>query len=196
MDYKNGKIYKITSDSTDKIYIGSTCQLLCRRMNEHRSNYKRFQNGKFSNMTSYELIALGDAIITLIEDYPCERKEQLHARERYHIELNKDICVNKFIPTRTDKEYREANKEHLAQIGKEYREVNKDKIKEVKKTYYDANKEKIKERVREYRETNKQVINKKPRHKITCECGKQFLINNKPRHEKSEKHLAYIQSNS
>ena len=181
MDYKNGKIYKLTSDSTNKIYIGSTCQLLCRRMNEHRNNYKKFQNGKCNKTTSFELIALGDAIITLIEDYPCERREQLHARERYHIELNKDICVNKYIPTRTDKEYREANKEHLEQIGKEYREVNKDKILAKKKEYYQANKDKILERFSQ---------------KIICQCGGRYTLTNKLQHKRTKKHLAYMQSYS
>jgi len=166
MDYKNGKIYKLTSDSTNKIYIGSTCQLLCQRMNEHRIQYKRFQNGKCYKTTSYELIALGDAIITLIEDYPCERKEQLHARERYHIELNKDICVNKCIPTRTDKEYREANKEHLSQISKEYYKTNKEQINQCR---------------------NKKII---------CQCGGRYSLSNKLPHERTKKHLAYMQSHS
>jgi len=192
MDYKNGRIYKITSDSTDKIYIGSTCQPLCKRIAKHKHSYKRFQNGKSGNITSFEVIALGDAIITLIEAYPCESKEQLLAKERYHIELNKDICVNKQIPSRTQKEYqetnkehlaqigkeyREANKEHIAQIGKEYREANKDKLKEIKKTYYDANKEKIKE-------------------KITCECGGRYTLTSKLKHNRTKKHLAYMQSTS
>ena len=166
MDYKNGKIYKITSDSTDNIYIGSTCQPLYKRIGEHRRNYKKFQNGKFNKITSFELIELGDAIITLIEDCPCERKEQLHARERYHIELNKDICVNKVIPTRTHKEWTIDNK---------------DKILLQKK---------------EYRETNRQVINEKQRQKIICQCGGRYALTNKLRHNRTKKHLAYMQSTS
>jgi hypothetical protein len=149
MDYKNGKIYKITSDSTNKIYIGTTCQPLCKRIAKHKNSYKRFQNGKRTNVSSFELIKLGDAIITLIENYPCENKEQLRAKERYYIELNKDICVNRYIPNRTSQEYK------ITDNYKNYRKL-----------------------------------------KITCECGKEFLITNKPRHEKSEKHLAYMQSHS
>lgn len=119
MDYKNGKIYKITSDSTDKIYIGSTCQPLYKRIGKHKNNYKNFINGIYHKTTSFELIKLGDAIITLIEDFPCERKEQLLARERYHIELNKSICINKFIPTRTYKEYYQDNNEKIAEYRKQ-----------------------------------------------------------------------------
>ena len=144
MDYKNGRIYKITSDSTDKIYIGSTCQSLSKRMTTHRENQKAFEKGKGTNCSSYELITLGDAIITLIEDYPCERKEQLRMRERYYIELNKDICINKCkrpIITNderltTMKEYHIKNKDIIqkrlntkiiCECGGQYTKVNKAK---------------------------------------------------------------------
>ena len=96
MDYKNGKIYKIVSDNANKIYIGSTTQKLCKRIGEHRSNYKHFQEGKTNFVTSLEIIKLGNYCIVLIENFPCDNKEQLHARERYYIELNKNICVNNY----------------------------------------------------------------------------------------------------
>jgi hypothetical protein len=156
MDYKNGKIYKITSNSTDKIYIGSTCQPLCKRMTKHRGNYKLFINSKRGKTTSFELIALGDAIITLIEDFPCERKEQLQARERYHIELNKDICVNKCIPTRTRKEYEESNEIKLKRA--EYRQANKEAMKVYATEYRQVNKEAIKLKRAEYQKVNKEAI--------------------------------------
>ena len=165
MDYKNGKIYKITSNSTDKIYIGSTCQLLCKRIAKHRGNYKEFLNGKGCFITSYELIKFDDSIITLIEDFPCERKEQLLSRERYYIELNKDICVNKVIPTRTKKEYNQDNRERLSAQHKQWREANADKVKQ-------------------HLETRKE--------QIQCKCGKFYSKLHKARHEKSKKHLDNI----
>lgn len=54
--------------------------------------------------------------IVLLEDYPCEDKEQLLKRERHYIESL--ICVNKRIPSRPQKEYK-----------KLYREKNKESIK-------------------------------------------------------------------
>ena len=63
-------------------------------------------------MSSYLLFdkyGIDNCEIVWIEDYPCERKEQLTARERYYIEnIN---CVNKLIPGRTNHEYYEANEE-------------------------------------------------------------------------------------
>jgi len=176
--YQRSKIYKITSNQSDNIYIGSTCNPLYKRLGQHKSTYKEFINGKTNNCTSFELIKLGDAIITLIEDYPCESKEQLRARERYYIELNKDICVNKVIPTRTCKEYYQTNKETIEEQQKEYREANKKKIKEQQKKYKNANKEKIVE-------YNQQ--------KITCECGNSICIFSKAKHERSKKHQQFIQ---
>ena len=41
--YNNGKIYKLVSNHTDKIYIGSTCkERLCQRLAKHKSNYKQW----------------------------------------------------------------------------------------------------------------------------------------------------------
>ena len=142
------------------------------------------------------MIKLGDAKIVLVEDFPCERKEQLIARERFYIENN--TCVNKCVPGRTKKEYRATHKEE----AKEYREKNKGKLKEQRKNWGVKNKEKIKdynernkERTNEWRENNKEKIkeynerNKERRNrKVTCECGREINIRSKSRHEKSKFH--------
>ena len=136
MDYKNGRIYKIVSDLTDKIYIGSTCQTLCKRLAKHKGNYRESLNGGNIYITSFELFKLGETRIELIEDFPCERKEQLNAREGYHIKLNNDICVNKIIAGRTKQEYNKDNKAKISENEKQYRELNKAKANEKPKEYY------------------------------------------------------------
>lgn len=42
--YQNGKIYKIVSVSTSDVYIGSTTKDLKKRLSEHKSHYKLYQN--------------------------------------------------------------------------------------------------------------------------------------------------------
>jgi len=84
-DYKNGKIYKITSPHTDKIYIGSTKQPLNVRLTKHRHDYKRYCEGKYNYVTSFELIDLGDYQIDLIKNFPCETKKELE-QEEYRIQ--------------------------------------------------------------------------------------------------------------
>ena len=107
--------------------------------------------------------------IFLIEDYPCERKEQLIMRERHFIETME--CVNKRRPivSREErveylKEYREKNKEKK----NEYYKINKDKMKEQSKEYNEKNKEKIKEYQKEYHQKNKDEINRKARERYAA----------------------------
>jgi hypothetical protein len=125
--YNRGKIYKIISDSTDKIYIGSSYDDLRKRLYNHKSKYKMYINGKYHYVTSFELIKNNDCDIILLEDYSCENKQQLHARERKLIEDSKNNCVNKNIPSRTHKEY-----------YKEYRNNNKQKLNELKNEKFDC----------------------------------------------------------
>jgi len=156
MDYNNGKIYTIRSYQTDDIYIGSTTQTLTKRLSTHKSNFKRWKNGKHSYTSSYELIKYGDAYIELLELCPCSNKMELCRREG---QLQREMdCVNKGIAGRTPKEYRDDNKEKIKEYNKEYVEANKEKIKEYYKEYVEANKEKIKERQKEYVEANKEKI--------------------------------------
>jgi hypothetical protein len=132
VNYQDGKIYKLVGSGLT--YYGSTTQRLSQRKAEHKKK-------SYSNKRLFEL---GDVDIVLVEAFPCNNKEELHARERYYIENNE--CVNKNIPTRTDKEYKEFNKDKY----KEYREHNKNKIKSKKKQYYEKNKEYIKDKANKY----------------------------------------------
>ena len=107
IDYSRGKIYKIWSPSTDKIYIGSTTkQYLSQRLTNHVHSYKRWQNGEQNQkLTSYKLIELGDYIIELVEAFPCQSKDALLAREGHFIREFKDVVVNRCIVGRTVPEY-------------------------------------------------------------------------------------------
>ena len=114
VNYQLGKIYKIVDNTNGDIYIGSTCEpTLSRRLANHICDYKKYLEGKKENITSFQIFDNNNYDIILIENYPCERKDELHARERYYIESLK--CVNKQFPGRTQKEYREVNKEDKKQ---------------------------------------------------------------------------------
>jgi len=128
--YQNGKIYKITNSENKEIYIGSTCHSLNCRMNGHRSDFKR---GK--TISSREILKYQDPLIVLIEDYPCNSKDELLKREQFYI-LNND-CVNKNIPARND----EQKKEYKSEIDKEYRKSNKESISIKSKNRYATNEE-------------------------------------------------------
>ena len=128
----NGKIYKITDNTNDNIYIGSTCKTLEERLSRHKYDYKSFLKGLYNNTRSFDIIKNNDYKIDLLENCQIKTKQELLARERYYIENND--CLNKNIPGRTEKEY--------------YID-NKDKISEYKKAYYEANKEANRDKVNE-----------------------------------------------
>ena len=182
MDYKNGKIYAIRSHQTEDIYIGSTTTKLTKRFHYHKNDFKRWKNGERNYVTSYELMKYDDAYIELLQGYSCDSKMELHKREGEFIRsIN---CMNKRIAGRTDKEYREDNKNKIKEQTKEWRENNKDKIKE----YYQDNNDKIKEYTKEYYQGHKDKLN----HKYNCECGGKYTHQNKSQHLKTKKHLNHI----
>ena len=50
------KIYKIVDNTDDKIYIGSTCKTLQRRLQLHESSYNRFLKGLCNNVRSFGIL--------------------------------------------------------------------------------------------------------------------------------------------
>ena len=120
--YNQGKIYKITSPSSPKIYIGSTTNALCKRMAEHRQDAKR----KFGG--GQELIKFGDAIITLIKYAPCETKEELLRAQRECIDehvMRGVLLTNKNSPANTSAELKIKKKEKFnCECGCKYTRQN------------------------------------------------------------------------
>jgi len=171
VDYSKAKLYKIQSLQTDKIYIGSTCQELHKRLNDHRRKYKTYLNDKRKYITSFDILQYDDHKIYLIEEYPCVNKMELERREGELMKLNKKDIVNKVIAGRT---------------VKEYQTDNKDVIKERCKKYYEVNKNKMNDRTNTYRKTKKDEINKKRRETYNLknkdeirEYKKKYYQNNK-----------------
>jgi ATP-dependent Lon protease len=144
--------------------------------------------GKKNYITAYDIIAEDNYEITLLETYPCKSKDELEAREKYWMERTVNR-VNKMIPTRTSKEYREDNKERITKGKREYYMSNKDRILQHQKEYEAANRE----RINEY---HKQYYHEKIAHhlkeKVQCECGSSVTRASMYLHNKSKKHLAYL----
>jgi len=163
-NYQNGKIYSIRSHQTELIYIGSTTEPLSKRLSVHKRDYKRYKNNKHHYITSFEIIKHNDYYIELIENYPCNSKDELRMREGQIIRETAN-AVNKRIEGRTMSEYQ-----------KQYRENNKEQIKEKQKQYYEDNKEL-------FIEYKKQHFN--------CECGGKYYICDKSKHLKTTKHKQY-----
>jgi hypothetical protein len=150
-DYSNGKIYRIVCNETGEQYIGSTTQSLAQRLTQHKCHQK---------CMSRQILERKNYAIVLIEECPCENKEQLGRRERHYIESME--CINNRIPTRTKREanraYRETNREKIAELNRAYREANREKIAEQKRAYHEANREKLTEKTSAYYEANREKV--------------------------------------
>lgn len=200
VNYQLGKIYKIECNVTGLIYIGSTCEpTLARRLAGHTGNYKRYLNdNKCNYVTSFKVLENSNYDIILIENYPCSSKDELHARERYY--TNQIDCVNKVKNQgllnklgqhEYDKQQYQKNKDHIKQIKKQYRETNRDTIAQ----YRNIHKDYYNQYCKQYRETHKEEIKQRVSKKYTCECGGKYTHSNKSLHLKSNKHLEHLKNN-
>ena len=179
-NYKNGKIYKIESDVSNKIYIGSTTQpTVAHRLASHvRNNKSHKKRIKHGGCSSYSILDEGSYTCTLIEMVPCECKDELSAREAYFIKQyrNDDAyeCVNIITPLRSPIEYArehkkerkiyyDENKERLLSHKREYYRDNNEAIRAKNKKYADANRERLNEYGRQYWAKNKETNREKQR---------------------------------
>lgn len=204
--YENGKIYKLIDKTNDNkvIYVGSTIFKLNERLSKHKADSKIKPNRKIYKYICN--VGWDNINIELIEEYQCYNRKELEVHERYHInELNPDLNDN--LPGRTQhqwyndnkddiqqhkKEYYEKNKDFIKETNRKYREQNINKIKEIQKDYRDKNKSKIVKYRQNYYNEKKQDISMQKNKSFLCCCGVETSSNNKARHEKSKKHMTYI----
>ena len=144
--YQNSKIYKITDHGYTECYIGSTFDALSNRFAKHRQGYNGYKNGKKKYCTAYSLFekyGIDGLKIELMEEFPCQNREQLRKQEGFHIQNN--TCVNKLVAGRSlqesSKAYYEKNKETTIEKMHRYSQNHKEKIAEQKKQYYAEHKE-------------------------------------------------------
>lgn len=164
-DYSKGKIYRLVCNTTDKQYIGSTVQLLSQRLGLHKSIFKRFIGGKSTKaLTAFDILFENNYSIVLVEDYPCNNKDELMRRERYFIDTMP--CVNKNNPVQTQEE--------KDSYKIKYREDPNHLIKMI-----------------QYQTKYRQKNLEKSRANTVCECGGHFQHKNKLSHFKSIRHTRW-----
>jgi len=213
VDYSKTIIYKICCKDTSitDIYVGATTDMKSRKYT-HKSESNN-PNNKGYNKKVYKFIrehgGFSNWDMIMVEKYPCKDKLESGKRERYWME-ELGATLNKQVPNRTPKEYKEKSKKYREdnkEKSKKYYEDNKEKIKEKSKKYrednketlkkyYEDNKEKIKETSKQYYEDNKEKIkiqiHKSNNIKYACICGSTIKKGNKARHERTQKHIDFI----
>ena len=184
-DFTKGKIYKITNDFNDEVYVGSTCNSIVKRMSSHKSDHTREIK---DNVPLYKLmneIGFERFRIQLIEDFPCSDKYELRQREGFYIRqmgtLNMKVAGRtkqsedyKELKKEYDKKYQEANKEHLREIHNNYCQRNKEELKQYKSNWFQQNKERLTEQRKALSDEKKQELNARRRAKY---AEKRSLLN-------------------
>ena len=188
--YSNGKIYIIRNYVDNDTYIGSSCQALCKRMENHRSDKNRKNKKHFKIYEKMNELGFDNFYIELVEEYPCENVEQLRRREGELIRQFKPT-LNKEIAGRTINEWREDNKGYT----KNYYQNNKQKLLEQVKQYNEKNKDIISERKKKHYQANKERFAEERKETMTCECGMSFTKQHRARHIKSQHHQKFLNNN-
>jgi len=172
MEYKNGRIYKILNYIDDDIYVGSTCQPLSKRIAKHRTDRNNNTKAHRALYTKMRELGVDKFYIELIEECPCDNKEQLRAKEGEYIRSMGTL--NTRIENRSKQQYIIDTKEHKREYDKEYRKINSERIKDGKVAFYENNKDRLLE-------------------KITCEiCGAVVSQNYVKKHSQTIKHQMAI----
>ena len=153
-----GIIYKLTDNTNNVVYVGSSKQTLQLRLSNHIRLYRQYiKGGSIKGYTaSFDILKNNDYKMELIEE-----AEDYKIREQYWIETLE--CINKINAKTDDKKYKAEwyadNRERLIEKGKQYREDNPDKVKQYQKKYREKNKEKNRLYLAEWRKKSKNSSN-------------------------------------
>lgn len=183
MRYKDSKIYKLVCED-GFYYYGSTTATLTNRLSKHKSNSK-IESSKL--YTHIKTIGWDKVSIQLIEQFPCENKQDLLRKENEYILKAKDdnLCLNTIRAYVTpeqriiDKQLQRDNSRDIINArARIYREDNKEKIRQGMKKWYNEHKEEQSNKRKQYQKDNKDAIR---------EHRKQFYEENRERLLKEKK---------
>jgi len=194
-DYQKGKIYCLRSYQTDLVYIGSTLNPLYKRKGQHKNVYNLWLKNNNNYVSSFEIIKYDDAYIELVENYPCNSREELLRREGQIIRETKNCC-NKRVAGRTKNECDKDNIQQRNVQKSEWVKKNKEHVKDYKDNWYQENKERILiERINRYQK-NRDKIRTRMSEKVHCECGSIVCKGALSQHRKTKKHQLWVEQNS
>ena len=199
-DYSQGKIYLVYIPGLEEFgYVGSTCQTLSQRLTKHKYQYTSDAPYQFASCVLFG--EDNEVFIKLLEDYPCETKQQLLERERYWLSKYPE-AVNKNPPILNEEERKQRhkeqhlkaynkNKEHNLAKHREWLAKNKDQesIKQFQRRQ--ANLEGARAKDKAYNaKRDKDKRSQWKNAKVICsECGLTLSRNNFPTHKKNKHHV-------
>ena len=193
--YNNSKIYKLIDVTNGYYYIGCSCLPLSKRLYYHKDKAKQQTQRKvykYFNSINWENVK----IILFQELYLNNREELLRAEnDVIQAHINDPLCLNSNMSL--------VSEERKRMQKYEYRLNNKDKINELRRYQYKNNIEKrrqkskeeyikYKEQKIEYGKEYRHINDAKFKENHVCPCGGKFTYTYKKKHEKSKKHIAWL----
>ena len=149
-DYSKGKIYRLFDCDTGESYYGSTCLTLVVRLDGHRGDYQQWLKNNARYCTSYQILERNNYGIELMENYPCNSKEELRMREQFYLDTYENINDTR------------------AYVSEE---ILKQEARERANAYYHEHKEEIRAKAVYNPEKRKERLEKDKNTYIECECG-------------------------
>ena len=184
-EYSKACVYKIVAKADPEValYVGSTVDFRNRTYG-HKHRVGNEKNKEYHYQLYAYIRANGgwDAFQPIvIEECPCETKEELLLRELYWFNVLKP-SLNTLKPGA----YAEAGGES-GYFRTRY-EAHKEEINAYMKAYYEAHKEKLNAKHKAYHEAHKEERNAYNREKVQCECGETLSRSHLASHRKTAKH--------
>jgi hypothetical protein len=212
IDYSKMCIYKIVCNDCNvtDLYIGSTTEITKRR-SRHKYNCNN-PNSKSHKFKIYEIIRNNGGwdnwnVVVIEYMHDCLNGEEARTRERQWFELL-NANLNTIRPIVTVDEIKDETKERCKQYRdeniqkcKQYRDEHKDENNEKSRRYYNDHKAEMNNNSKQYYENHKEDIKQyrdehKEQNKIQyhCECGASCSSINRSQHNKSVKHIKFMES--
>ena len=220
IDYTKTVIYTIQhKDNENLLYVGHTTHLTNRsythKTRSKKSTDKLYQmireNGGWEmfDMKPIKQISCSGSIEARIEEEKCRKELNANMNSLRAIRTEDNAEEVALQNKKNSKQYRLDNKIKIQEIKKKYHQDNKEKFILKAKLHYENNKEAIAVKKKEKYETNKEAVllqqkkyheaNKEARciknkKRYTCQCGIESVLCNKPRHEKSVRHIHFMEN--
>jgi hypothetical protein len=163
----------------------------CTRLAGHVRVFNGWKAGKQPYISSFEILTDPECRITLLETFLCNTKDELTAKEQFHIDQNHNICINR------QKAYAGikaglTKQEYKAIYNQQYRKEHQEAIKAYEKRYHEENHETYRVLNKQYCEKNKELIKACKSQKVQCDCIRVYSKNSKSQHEQTFIHQKFL----
>jgi hypothetical protein len=171
-----------------KCYVGST-ENFDARMKHHTSSCNN-EGGRIYHLKVYQYMRQNGGFekvdIMIIDKIIYNNKDEAREMEtKFMLMFNAEL--NGCYPKRSEKEWRETNKESITKQRRNFYQENKERLNKRTQQYYEEHKKEIAETTRKYREANKEKIKQHKSEKVVCDiCSKMISRSHLSRHKKTQ----------